>query len=84
MASRSQPVSAGNAQPSAAQRERYRQHLIATIGLEVTGHPHGYCIRFGGEVVDVFPTLSDVAAGLVPARNARRMLAECLGRRSKP
>ena len=46
--------------------------------LDLTGHPHGFAIRFGGEVVDVFPTWDGAVAGLRAARAAMAQLTQSL------
>lgn len=44
----------------------------------VTGHADGFALRFGGEVIDVFPSLLGASAGRNAAKDALAMLAACL------
>jgi len=62
------------------EQEAYRLHL-ATRGVDVTGHPDGIAIRYGGEVVEVYPAFLAAKTGLLIARDALVMLSDCLGRK---
>lgn len=46
--------------------------------LTVNTHFDGYVLRFDGQQVDVFPTLSAASVARHTARDAIAMLAECL------
>lgn len=64
------------------EREAYQLHLITTEGVQVTGHPDGMCLRFGGEVVEIIATNSWCGArkAKLLADEALVMLSDCLGR----
>lgn len=76
------PILPPDAEPSASEREAYRQHLIATEGVNVTGHPDGWCIRYGGEVVETWPDSAGVRLGQQGSHLGLFLLAACLHRRS--
>lgn len=61
-------------------REAYRLHLADSEGVQVTGHPDGICLRFGGEVIEVFPALIGAMRGQLTATEALVMLSNCLRR----
>ena len=61
--------------------EAFAQQLIASDGIQATGHPDGFCLRFGGEVVEVFPSFIGVKKGKLIADEALTMLADCLRRK---
>ena len=48
------------------------------LSPEVTGHPDGFALRWGGEVVEVFPSLLGAIAGRLACYCALAELAECL------
>ena len=43
-------------------------------GLVITGHLDGFAIRFGGEVVEIYPTLKGAEDGRRAARAALEQL----------
>lgn len=45
---------------------------------DVTAHIDGYCLRWDGEVVAIYPTLAGAALGREDARDALAMLAATL------
>lgn len=44
----------------------------------LTAHPDGFCLRFGAEVIAVFPTLARATAALAAARAAAAWLCKML------
>lgn len=58
--------------------ESFSSYLAEKEGLQITGALDGFAVRWGGEVVDVFPSLMGAIAGRFIAQNALHLLNETL------
>lgn len=61
--------------------EAFATHLALTKGVQMTGHIDGFCISYGGGVVEVFPSFVGAKKAKLIADEALVMLSDCLGRK---